>query len=369
MNLIGQLFKTLLVKPFLVTFLCSFLFTFLAIPLARKLGLVDDPNFRKHPAHTHKGIIPRAGGLPIYLSLIIAIFLFIPLSKQIIGVILGATLIIIVGLLDDKYDLSPYFRLITNIVAALLVVGGGVGIPYITNPLGGVIKLDAWRILFNFFGWHSILVWADIFAVIWIVWCMNMVNWSKGVDGQMPGFVVISAVIIGLLSFRFTTSGDLTQWVAATLSLITAGAFLGFLPWNFYPQKIMPGYGGGSLAGFLLAVLSILSVAKVGTAILVLGVPMIDAVYTIIRRFSLGKSPFRGDAGHLHHRLLKIGWGKRKIALFYWILSAILGIIALTVTSKIKFFTVILMAVLIGGFLLWLSFFSTFSSRLDQDNG
>lgn len=363
------LFKTLLFKPLITTFFLSFVLTYLFIPLVKKWGLIDDPKIRKHPANTHKEATPRAGGLPIYISLIISILLFLPLTKQVIGIMISATVILLVGLLDDKYDLSPYIRFITNIVAALIVVGCGVGIPFITNPLGGVINLDTLRWSFDFFGKHSILVYADIFAIIWIIWCMNMVNWSKGVDGQMPGFVVISAIIIGLLSFKFTAFGDLSQWITATLSVITAGAFLGFLFWNKYPQKIMPGYGGGSLAGFLLAVMAILSAAKVGTAILVLGVPMTDAVYTIIRRISLGKSPFWGDSGHLHHRLLKIGWGRRKIALFYWMFSVILGIIALSVNSKLKFFTIILIAVLVGGFILWLSFYTIFSKPSDQDNG
>jgi len=369
MDLFWHFFKTFSARPFLIAFFFSLLITFLIIPLVKKMGLVDNPSIRRHPANTHKGAIPRAGGLAIYLSLVISIFLLLPLTKQIWGIMIGATIIVIVGLLDDKYDISPYVRFITNIVAALVVVGSGIGVPFITNPLGGVIRLDIWRIVFELGGKHSILVWADLFALLWIVWCMNMVNWSKGVDGQMPGFVTIAAFIIGLLSFRFVSGGDLRQWIPAVLAFITAGAFCGFLPWNFYPQKIMPGYSGGALAGFLLAVLSILSVAKVGTAMLVLGIPMLDAIYTIIRRLSLRKSPFWGDRGHLHHRLLDIGWGRRRIALFYWLVSAILGLVALLVTSKIKLFIVLFIAVTLGGTLLWLSFFSTFSKQSDPDNG
>lgn len=369
MSIYYQTLKDLLFRPFLFSLLLTFVLTFFLIPVAIKFGLIDDANIRKHPAHTHKGIIPRAGGLAILIGLIMGILFFIPITKQVLGIMLGAAILITVGLIDDKYDISPYTRLITNIIAALVVVGSGIGIPFITNPLGGIIPLDTWIISFNFWGQHDILVWADIFAVIWIVWCMNMVNWSKGVDGQMPGFVGISALTIGLLSLRFINIGGYEQLIPATLAFITAGIFFGFLPWNFYPQKIMPGYGGGSLAGYLLAVLSILSGAKVGTAFIVMGIPMIDAFYTIIRRLSTKKSPFLGDRGHLHHRLLNIGWGRRRIALFYWIISVILGIIALNITSKEKLFVVLLLAVLLGGFLLWLTFFSTFSKLSDRDNG
>lgn len=131
----------------------------------------------------------------------------------------------------------------------------------------------------------------------------------------------------------------------------------------------MPGYGGGSLAGFMLAVLAILSGGKVATAILVLGVPMMDAVYTIFRRILRGRSPVWGDRGHLHHKLIEFGWGKRRIALFYWLVSAILGTIALRLNSQQKFFTIILLGLAVGGLLLWLNFWATFSRLQDQDNG
>lgn len=368
MEFFPQLFKTLLLKPALTAFILTFLTTPFTIKFANYFGLVDNPRVRKHPAHLHQKTIPRAGGLAIYLGLIITSFLFFPFSKQLLGILSGATVLVIVGLLDDKFDLSPYFRLATNFLAALLVVGAGVGISFINNPLGGIIHLDTWRIRFEVFGPHSIIVWADLFALIWIIWCMNMVNWSKGVDGQMPGFVGISAFILGLLAFRFMEN-DLTQWTNATLAFIVAGAFLGFLPFNFYPQRIMPGYGGGSLAGFMLAVLAILSGGKVATAILVLGIPMTDAIYTILRRLYHRRSPVWGDRGHLHHRLLEIGWPKRQIALFYWLISAILGAVALNLNSQQKLFTIILVAAIVGGLILWLNFWVTFSRPQDRDNG
>lgn len=355
--------------PFIIAMIVTLGITPLVIHFARTFKLVDNPKTRYHPAHTHKGIIPRAGGLALLIGLAVAVAFFIPMTKLYVGMITAALLLVFVGLLDDYKDVNPYIRLTTNIIAALIMVGAGAGIPYITNPLtGGVIHLDTLRITFSFFGTHSILVWADLLAFIWILWTMNIVGWSAGVDGQMPGFVAIAALVLGLLSLRFTIK-DPSQEAITVLAFIVAGSFTGFIPWNFYPQKIMPGYGGKTLAGFLLALLGILSYGKLGTALLVLGVPMIDAIYTLLRRIGAKKSPVTADRGHLHHQLLNIGWGKRRIALFYWGVSAILGIIALTVTSQQKVFALLLLAAGIGAFLLWVQFFTQFSAPQDPDNG
>jgi UDP-GlcNAc:undecaprenyl-phosphate GlcNAc-1-phosphate transferase len=355
--------------PFLIAFITTGIITPLVIRIARKYKLVDDPRVRYHPAHTHKGIIPRAGGLALFIGIGFAIVLFLPVTKAVMGILLGSLILVVVGLFDDKKDVPPYIRLMTNALAALVVVFAGVGIPYITNPVsGGVIHLDTLRFTFTIFGPHSVVVWADIFAFLWIMWTMNIVGWSAGVDGQMPGFVAISACVLGLLSLRFTLA-DPSQIGVTILAFIVSGAFAGFLPWNFYPQKIMPGYGGKTLAGFLLAILGILSYGKLGTALLVLGIPMMDAFYTLLRRIGKSRSPVLADRGHLHHRLMDLGWGKRRIALFYWGVSAILGTIALTVTSQQKFYAMFLVAVAVGGFLLWVAFFSQFSEPQDQDNG
>src|SRR3990172_9371574 len=238
-----------------------------------------------------------------------------------------------------------------NILISATVVGFGLGIPYISNPFGGVIRLDQWKLSFDLFGNHSVLVLADILAIIWLTWIMNMVNWSKGVDGQLPGFVAITAFFLGLLSQRFTAH-DISAQTVTLLSFIVAGAFLGFLPFNFFPQKIMPGYGGGSLAGFLLGILSILSFGKIGTAVLIMSVPLIDAVYTIIRRIARKKSIFKADWGHFHHRLLEIGWGKRRVAIFYWLISLILGISSLFLKGVEKLIAFITTGIILLVFML-----------------
>ncbi len=351
---------------FIIAALLVFVATPLVIRIALRYNLVDDPKLRKHPAQTHTIPVPRAGGLALYIGIVVALLIVTPVTKITLSIIAALSILTLVGLIDDHRDVNPYIRIGTNTLACLIVVAAGIGIPFITNPLtGGIIHLDTWRITF---GSHSIIVLADIFALIWISWVMNIVGWSAGVDGQMPGFVVVSALTLGALSLRFSAH-DISQTTTTILAFITAGAFLGFLPWNFYPQKIMPGYGGKTIAGFLLGVLSILSYGKLGTLLLVLGVPMIDAVSTLIRRMGKGKSPVWADAGHFHHQLLRLGWGKRRIALFYTATSAILGVISLNVNSTQKIFAFLLIGLLVGGFLVWVNYFLDFSKHPDRDSG
>jgi UDP-GlcNAc:undecaprenyl-phosphate GlcNAc-1-phosphate transferase len=367
--MLEQFFKTLLLKPFLISFILVFAITPLAIIFAKKFGLIDDPATRKGP-HTHEKPLPRGGGLAIYLGFVIVAMIFLPMTKQIIGILLAGAALVVIGLLDDKYDLSPTKRFVANFVIAGLVVGVGLGIPFINNPLTGkIIDLSQPAICFSAFGnTHCIWILADLLSLFWIVWMMNMVNWSKGVDGQMPGIVGITAFILAIVAFRFTER-DITQWQNATFAAAVAGAFFGFLPWNFYPQRIMPGYGGGSLGGFLLAVIAIFSGGKIATAILVLGIPFIDALFTVFRRIWNGASPFKGDAQHLHHRLLEAGWGRRRIALFYYLLSVILGAAALLISPKEKVYFIIFIILFFFGLIIWLKLFSIFLKRQDPDNG
>jgi len=312
----------------IVSTIVSYLTTPIAIRIANKYQLVTDVKYRNHPAHTHTGIIPRGGGIPIFITLLVSSLIFLKMEKIVIGILIANALLLLTGLSDDKHDVSPYKRFFINLGISVFLVMFGLGIPFISNPFGGVLRLDLWKITFEFFGKHSILILADVLAVIWLTWTMNMVNWSKGVDGQLPGFVAITALFLGLLSQRFIAH-DISAQTVMYLSFIDSGAYLGFLPFNFYPQRIMPGYGGGAMAGFLLGILSILSFGKVGTVILILSIPTMDAVYTIIRRIHKHRSPFRADWGHFHHRLIEIGWGKRRIAVFYWLISFILGVASL----------------------------------------
>ena len=330
----------------------AYLFTPPTIYIAKRIGLITDSKLRKHPAHTHIGKIPRGGGLPLFLSFIIVSILFVSLNKLYIGIIIASTLTIIVGLLDDYYDISPYLRFGINLLISAIVIGFGLGIPFVSNPFGGVIRLDTWRITFELLGKsHSILPFADIIALIWLTWITNMINWSKGVDGQMPGFVAVAALFLGLLSQRFVAH-DVSTTNVLFVAVIISGVFAGFLPFNFFPQMIMPGYGGGALAGFWLGILSILSFGKIGTFILVLAIPMIDAIYTLVRRIKKGVSPFKADRGHLHHRLMELGWGKRRIAVFYWLITTILGCASLLLNGIEKLIAFCLIALLLAIFFI-----------------
>lgn len=348
------MFSNIILLPFVSAFIVVAAITPLFIPILKKLEIMDDPKKHKHPAILHKNPIPRGGGLPFFLGVLIASLAFLPLTKTTIFLYAGSFLALVVGILDDKFDLSPYLRFGLNTLSAIIVVAGGISIPFVTSPFGGTLHLDFFTIPLQLFNLSILVTPSAIISVIWFVWVMNMLNWSKGVDGQMPGIIVVSAVVIGLLSLRFPVVTQI-DIISAKLSFILAGAALGFLLYNFYPAKIFPGYGATAIY-LLLAAVSILSSVKLATAILVMGVPMIDGAITILRRVLSGKSPFWHDKKHLHHLLLHLGLGQRKVALFYWIFSAILGSLSLFLSSKGKLFAVIMIIIVVGGSLLFLHF-------------
>ncbi|MCL4387030.1 undecaprenyl/decaprenyl-phosphate alpha-N-acetylglucosaminyl 1-phosphate transferase [Patescibacteria group bacterium] len=355
MEIKGNLYF-LVFLPAMVSFLTSFLSTPLVIKLAYKIGIIDDPKKNRHPKVIHTYPVPRGGGLSIFFSLVITSLLFLPFDKHLLGILSGALILSVMGLLDDKYNLNPYFRLVIQFMAASIPIAAGIGIAFINSPLGGILDLSNPKINIFFLGeQRSIWILADLFALFWIVALMNFLNMgAKGIDGQLPGVSAIAAATIGALSLKY--SADITQWPVTILAVITSGAFLGFLPWNVFPQKIMPSFLGSNLAGYLLGILSILSTAKVGTLMVVLGIPLVDTGYTITRRLLSGKSPVWGDRGHLHHKLLDAGWSKRKISFFYWGVTAILGLIALNLNASYKLYTIVGVFVFVGGALLWLTY-------------
>jgi len=353
--------------PFIVSFVLSLVLTPLTILLFTKKGWVVDPKKAPHPAHIHKEPVPKGGGLPIMLSVGITALLFLDLDKHLVAILVAALITVMVGIVDDIRGVNPYFRLAVNILSALIIVISGIGIAFVSNPLGGIIDLSWPRLAIDFFGTHmEIWILSDIFALLWIPVLMNTINWSSGVDGQISGVVAIAAFVLGLISLSF--SADITQWPVAILAFATAGAFLGLTVFHFYPQKIMPGYSATSLAGLLLGVISILATAKVGALLVVLGVPFIDFVYITARRIMSGKSPVWGDKSHLHHKLLDLGWGKRRVALFYWAITVFLGVVALNFQARVKLTIIVVLALLMGGFLLW-QYFGRSSAQPGRLNG
>ncbi len=356
--------------PIIFAFFTTFLLLPLNIKLAKKYNLVDNPKLRPHPAHTQNRIVPRAGGLACFIGILVSILLFIPMQKFVLGILIALFILLIIGLIDDKKpNFSPYLRLLSQILAAGVVVASGIGITFITNPFGGLINLDSVILPINFLGSHKIILIADLLAILWIVWVMNMINWSKGVDGQMPGIVLVTSIILGTLSLDFFLQGDPSQLNVAKLSFITAGAAFALLIFNWHPAKIFPGFSGSTILGLLVAVLAILSGGKLAIAGLVLLIPATDFIYIFWRRIMTGKSPVWGDRGHLHHSLLKLGWSHQKITLFYMLGSAMLGIAALSLDSRGKFYAAILVGAVTLGGILWLNFFGNYLKQSDQDSG
>ncbi len=316
---------SLLIYSLLISTVISFITTPVVIYLFKKNKWVEDPKKLNRKNVTHQKPIPRGGGISCFAAVFITSLIFLTPDPQLKAVLTAALLTLTVGFLDDLFNLNPYFRLLTNTAAAVIIISSGIKIEYITNPFGGIINL-------NFFLGPINL--ADLVSLVWILWCMNIIGWSAGIAGQLPGFISITSFIIGILSLRFIQ--DITQWPVTVLAGATSGAYLGFLPYNFYPQKIMPGYSGKSLAGLFIAVLAILSGGKLATVILTLGIPMIDGIWAIIRRLSRGKMPVWGDAQHLHHLFLKAGFSKPLTAVIYWLFSAGLGLIVLQLNSRQK---------------------------------
>lgn len=320
----------------LVSFLCTLLFK----EIAPKIGAVDIPNERK----IHKKPIARLGGVAIFIALFVSVFTVLPLNKHIIGVFVGALILLVFGVLDDIFSINPWIKLTGQIMAASVIVIFGIGINFITNPLGGYFMLDTIKFPVEIFGniYHVVLL-ADIFTIFWIVLVINSVNFLDGVDGLASGVSGIAAFVLFLLSL----SSYVNQPDTAIFSLILAGAALGFLPLNFFPAKIFMGDSGSMFLGFILAVLAIISGGKVATTLLILGLPIIDLLWAVIRRLASGKSPFKPDKKHFHHELLNIGLSQRQTVLIIYAITLSFGIFSLYVRSTGKLIGLTALIVLI----------------------
>ena len=333
-----------LLAPFILAVALALLATFATVKVATRLHLFDKP----HGPYPQVRPIPRLGAIPLYLTFAAVSLAFLPLDKHLLALLLGGALITLIQSIDDLRPIPFWIQGGGHLLAALVLVLGGVGIEYIRNPLfpwvgEKLIFLNRWEIPFLWQGiTYHFTVLADLFTVIWVFALINIVDWLDGLDGLAAGVGVITTLAIIIISVIFETP------MTAFLGVILVGALFGILPLNFFPAQIYLG-GGAFLLGYLLAVLSIFSGAKTGTALLVLALPTIDAFYVIYRRIRRGRSPFLGDTTHLHHRLLAKGFSQPQIVFLEWGIITTLAVAAVLLEGFYKLLGV--MAVFAGALL------------------
>ncbi len=333
------------ILPFVLALAAAYLLTPVVKNIAIRYGVVDLPKARK----VHKKPIPRLGGAAIYLAFLIVSLGFLYFNKQYFtfgpisdldptgpfaGMLVGGFVLVLGGVLDDAFDLSPFRKFLFQALAALLAIAFGVGIDFIRSPFGGIIRLDQLIYQFEFFGYSlEFVVWADLLAFVWLVAIINVVNWLDGLDGLAAGVSAIAALFIFIISIL----AGIEQPLTALVAVILAGSILGFLPFNFNPAKIFMGDSGSQFLGYMLGILAIICGGKLATAGLVLGFPILDGLWVVGRRLSEGHSPFEADKKHLHHRLLLIGLNQKQVVLVLYFLSIIFGLIAVLAGSYDKF--------------------------------
>lgn len=327
------------IQPLISSLLLSFILSWSVIKLALKLKVLDQPKLERK---IHNKPMPLLGGLAIFGSFFIITFVNFKniisktvLSEFVAAMLIGAVILMIGGYFDDKYDLSPSKSIIAPILATFAVVISGLKMNYITNPFGGLFEIG--------------LIFGAVITFLWILGMMYTTKILDGLDGLVAGITAIGAIVIFFASFQ----KYFIQPEVAVLALILAGSCVGFLFWNFYPAKIFLGEGGGLLCGFLLACMAILSKGKIATTLLIMGIPILDLVWVILRRWKEGKAINMADRKHLHHRLIDVGFSHRNAVLIYYFLTMFFGGTALFLQSKGKFFALIFLVIimtLIAGF-------------------
>jgi UDP-GlcNAc:undecaprenyl-phosphate/decaprenyl-phosphate GlcNAc-1-phosphate transferase len=288
----------------IVTFTIAMVLSVGLTPLVRRLALrlqtVDAPNHRRVNAKP----VPRGGGIAVAASFLAVSVVTLVVNdriqivnlpftispQELAGLFLGGAVATAIGFLDDYFQLRARWQLLGQVAVALLAIGAGITVTYLNNPFGpGTIVLEG--------------PFAAGFTMVWIIGMINSINFIDGLDGLSTGIAFIAAVTLGLISLTATIS----QPFVAILCFVLAGSLFGFLRWNFHPATIFIGTSGVMFVGYTLAVLAVLGTAKVAIAVLVLGVPIIDTFWIIVRRLATGSSPFTPDRGHIHHRLLDLG--------------------------------------------------------------
>jgi UDP-GlcNAc:undecaprenyl-phosphate GlcNAc-1-phosphate transferase len=313
---------------YLYYFLFSCVLAALCTPLVKRIalktGAMDIP---RPPRNLHKNPTPKLGVLAVFISFVLSIGVYwvssgidhhiVPV-KFLVGILIGVVLLMIGGFLDDKYDLSPKVLWLFPAAASFAVVfsGIGIGITFLSNPFGDPINLS------------SSLLGVPISGIVMWFWLMGMMFTTKFLDG-LDGLVSGIGLIAGLTLFFLSLSERVNQPITASFAIILCGALAGFLIYNFNPASIFLGDGGSLFVGFILAVLSIILGGKIATAFLVMGIPILDVAWVIVRRLYYKRSPFIGDRSHLHFRLLDLGFTQKQTVLILYALSAVFGFTAL----------------------------------------
>jgi len=341
----------------LASFALSLLLTYIIQRLAIKFNILDHPSVRK----LQKKAVPLWGGLGIFLATVIVLvwrsqYLVVGQLQyhHWLGVLVGALILVIGGALDDKYDLKPWQQLIWPIIASLAVIAGGVGIEKISNPMSGFLYLNDLQVPIGYwFGqMHYFVVITDIFTFLWLMGMMYTTKLLDGLDGLASGVGAVASIII----FLFTMTTRYYQPDIALAAGVFFGACLGFLVWNWHPAKIYLGEGGSTLIGFVLGVLSIISGGKIAVALLIMGIPIMDVAWAIVRRSLQGKNPFRNpDRKHLHFRLADSSLGVRNTVLIYYVFALVFGLSALFLQSRGKLVSLLVLGLIMLTIIIWLA--------------
>lgn len=314
----SNLLVVFLFKNFFPVLLTAFTCSLFVTPLIKKLSIkakvYDKPSSRK----IHKDPMPRLGGVAIFIGFFVAIIATLPINHSLIGVIIGTSMILVLGILDDIYSINPWLKLAGQIMAALVIYYFGISIGFISNPFGSMYYL----------GWMSLPV-----TVIWIVSITNTINLIDGVDGLAAGVAAISACVL------FVVAVQMHQYVAAVMTVAIIGSSLGFLRFNYSPAQIFMGDSGAMFLGFILSVTSIIGVFKstatlaIVIPVLILGIPISDTFMTIVRRMKNKKAIFKPDNNHIHHNLLDLGLTQKQVVFCIYMGSLFLGLLAIFLSN------------------------------------
>jgi UDP-GlcNAc:undecaprenyl-phosphate GlcNAc-1-phosphate transferase len=336
---------------YFLAFAMAFALSAALTPPVRRFALahhiVDAPSSARK---IHRREIAYLGGLAIFAGFAITVLVFLPVTRQLGALLLGCIILVTIGVIDDIRDLSPGIKLLGQFAAAGVALAGGIGITEVANPFGGIIDLSQWGRVSLDLGGHQFHIspLANLLSLLWMVGLANTINFLDGLDGLACGISGIAAMVM----FGLAISPQVAQPPVALLAIILAGAAFGFLPFNFFPARIFMGDSGAYFLGLILAMLSIYSGAKLATAALVLGFPIVDALWAATRRLAKRTSPFRADRQHFHHLLIDAGMSQRQAVLTLYGVAIIFGSVALTVGSFAKLVAMgvllFLMAVSIG---------------------